>query len=198
MNHEQSDKKSRGLIIDKIKRVPLWAWMLILGIVSIASNYYNAQMVSNSAMAELSIYISPMILFILVLGLSAVVRPFVLRLVARIIYAVASRIYFRSTNYIPDYNLRKLPIEYNDFLVTFLFIYCISDLFVGLFGVIALFVPYASFILSIPASLFRIAGYVLGAFILKPLVADWQCKRTFTSLGLICAIMLCLSVGVII
>ncbi len=198
MNHEQSNKKSRGLIIDKIKRIPLWAWMLILGIVSIASNYYNAQMVSNSAMAEMPISISPIVFFIIVLGLSAVVRPFVLRLVARIIYAVASRIYFRSTNYIPDYNLRKLPIEYNDFLVTFLCIYCISDLFVGLFGVIALFVPYASYILSIPASLFRIAGYVFGAFILKPLVADWQCKRTFTSLGLISAIMLCLSVGVII
>lgn len=198
MNHEQSDKKSKCLFIDKIKRIPIWAWMLILGIVSIASNYYNAQMASNSAMSELTIYISPMVLFILVLGSSAVISPFVIRLFARIIYSVASRIYFKSTNYIPDYNLRKLPIEYNDFLVTFLFVYCISDLFVGLFGIIALFVPYASYILSIPASLFRIAGYVLGTFILKPLVADWQWKRTFSSLGLVVAVMLCLSVGLII
>lgn len=198
MNHEGLDKKSSGLILDKIRRVPVWTWMLILGVVSIASNYYNAQMVSNSAMSVMPMSISPIVFFVLVLGLSAVVRPFVLRIAARLIYTAASRIYFRSTGYIPDYNLRKLPIEYNDFLITFLFIYCISDLFVGVFGIIALFVPYAAYILSIPASLFRIAGYVFGAFILRPMVADWQCKRTFTALGLISAIMLCLSVGVII
>ncbi len=197
MNHTNSPKIGNSFVKGVLK-VPIWAWMVILGALSIFGNYYRAISVSNLSIATmemLSLSIDYTVYFVVVLVFSAFVYPVVVRLLSRLDYAVASRIYFRMTNYVPDYNLRRLSVPYNDFLKIVLFCYCIIEVFKGVFSMIALGMPYAIHLLSLPYNIIKIGCYVLGAFMIKPFIEDWQMKRTFLALGIPSAILLCFGLG---
>lgn len=197
MNYVNPSKIGNSFV-KSILRVPIWAWMLVLGGVSVFGNYYAALSVANTSLATmeiLSLQLDPTIYFVVILIVSALIYPVVVRLLARLDYAIASRIYFRSTNYVPDYNLRRLPIPYNEFLKIVLFCYAIVEVFKGIFSMIALGMPYATHILSLPYNLIKIGGYVLGAFMIKPFIDDWQLKRAFLALAIPSAIFLCLGLG---
>lgn len=184
-------------LVGKLKKVPIWAWMLILALSSVLGMYVRAGSVIQSTLANLTYSLNYTTFFIVTLILAVLIEPFLVRLFARIDYAIASRIYFRSMSFVPDYNLRRLPIRYEDFLVVVSFIYTLINLVSGVFGFLSAGLPYASYLLSLPVNLFKIACYVWAGFMLKPSVEDWQLKSTVLALGIPSTIILCLNLGVI-
>ena len=198
MNSEKKVSQKSGLLLNKLKKVPIWAWMVILTISCAFGLYYRASVVVEGMVASMSLGIQTSVFFVITLIVAALAEPFVIRLFARVDYSIASRIYFRSTSYVPDFNLRKLPVKYEDFLIVVLFVYSLINIVTGIFGLLSMAFPYASYLLSIPANLFKIGCFVWSAFIMKPSVADWKMKNAFIALGLPSTIFLCFSLGVLI
>lgn len=193
MNLEKTKKPIPQKIFEGISKVPIWAWMIILGLTSAFSSVYQTTLVVNS---YVSIYelIPTKTFFAIMLVIVAVVFPFLIRLFARIDYAIASRLYFRRTHFVPDYNLRKLPVPYNDFLRVALFLYAVINLVKGCLGIVVLAFPFTIYIMRLPEFLVQIATFVFGVFMLKPFAQAWQYKNFFFSLGLPTALLLALSV----
>lgn len=197
MSLEKTISQNSATLVGKLKKVPIWAWMLILALSSVLAMYVRAGSVIQSTLSNLSFSLNYTTFFVVTLVLAVLVEPFVIRLVARIDYAIATRIYFRSMSFVPDYNLRRLPVKYEDFLVVALFIYTLINLVSGIFGFLSAGLPYASYLLSLPVNLFKIACYVWGAFMLKPSIEDWQMKSAVIALGIPSTILLCLNLGVL-
>lgn len=195
MNIEKTKKSIPIKMFEGISKVPIWVWMIVLGVSSAFSSLYQINLVVNS---YVSIYelVSTKVFFVIMLIAVGVIFPFLIRLLTRVDYSMGSRIYFRKTVYVPDYNLRRLPIPYNDFVRVILFIYTIVNIVRGCLGIAIIAFPFTIYLMKIPEILVKLALFVLGMFMLKPFVSPWQYKNVFFSLGLPTAILLAISVVV--
>lgn len=193
MNLEKTKKSVPMKMFEGITKVPIWAWMIILGLTSAFSSVYQVTLVVNSYVTIYEL-ISTKTFFAILLVAVAVVYPFLIRLFTRLDYSVASRIFFRRTHYVPDYNLRKLPIPYNDFLRVILFIYSVVNIVKGCLGIVVIGYPFMIYLVKLPEFLVKFSMFVLGMFMLKPFVQAWQYKNVFFSVGLPTAFLLLLSI----
>ncbi len=193
MNSEKVKKSIPIKVFEGISKVPIWAWMIILGITSAFSTFYQVGLVVNTYVNIYEIIPAKAFFPMMLIGV-AVIYPFLIRLFTRIDYAIASRIYFRKTTYVPDYNLRRLPIPYNDFVRVVLFVYSVVCIVNGLLSIAKLAFPYAIYIIKLPEFLIKLLMFVFGMFMLKGFVASWQYKDVFFSLGLPTAILLAISI----
>lgn len=166
MNAEKTKKSTLMKMFEGISKVPIWAWMIILSITSAFSSIFQTSLVVNSYESIYQV-LSSKTLFVIVLVSVAVVFPLLIRLFARLDYSISSRIYFRRTINVPDYNLRKLPIPYNDFLRVVLFVYSISNIVKGCLSVCIIAYPFMIYLLKIPEFIVKIGMFILGALILS-------------------------------
>lgn len=195
MNLEKTKNSIPENVFKGVSKVPIWAWMIILGITSAFASFYQANLVVNSYVSVYNIFSTKTFLAVM-LVLVAVIHPFLIRLFTRLDYSVASRMYFRRTIYVPDYNLRRLPIPYNDFLRTILFVYSIVNALRSVLNIAMIACPYAVYLFKIPEFIIKLLMFVFALFMLKPFVSEWQYKNVYFSIGLPTVILLILSLWV--
>jgi|GEM_PF-3630382 len=183
-------------ILKKIsKSIPLWGWTLILVVTGAFRSLFVAEMTFNGYGNLFSASIGS---FVLLLALLGVAYAFLTRIGVRIIYSVGARLYFRNTAYVPDYNLRRLPLSYGDFCALGLMLSCVYNLFSVAFNLLTYAVPTAYYLWLFLGNLIRICIFVMGWFVIRADVSDWQVKRLFISLGIptLFVLILCVLGGV--
>ncbi|MBQ7652843.1 MAG: hypothetical protein IJS93_00520 [Clostridia bacterium] len=168
--------------VRKIARaLPLWAWMIIAIVTGSCRNLFIAEMTFNSLG---NLFAANIASFVVMLILMGVAYGLLARVAARIVYSFGSRIYFKNTAFVPDYNLRRLPMGYNEFCAVFMFLTSVYNVFAVAFNLLMYVAPTAYYLWVFLSNLFLIASFVAGWFVIRGAAEDWQVKRLFIALGI--------------
>lgn len=156
-----------------LRKIPMWALTLLLMVVSACSMVF-ACVVYAGAYIDMVIEVSTGWLVALVI-LDGVIYGFLVRLLARVIYAVADRVFFRAMHNVPDYNLRRLPLPYNDYLRCVLAALIVSKAVAAVLQIAYFAAPYATIVLNAVCNLVTLAC-LWGAYAVmsKANVPAWQ------------------------
>ncbi len=180
MNLEAKTKFSNS-VTKLVTAVPIWGWTIILMLTSAVANVFTAELVLNSLSYIMTINVGTFILMLFVYGILA---GGVARLFIRLVYSVANRLYFRFTHYVPDYNLRRLPINYNVYLGVTMAFFSAANLLIAVVNALIYAVPTAYYAWSFLYKLIHLAALCLIWLTLQGFVDDWQMKRTYLALGI--------------
>ena len=118
------------------------------------------------------------------------------RLLLRVVYSIGDRVFFRMTRALPDYNLRRLPVSYNDFVRTVLFWLILAKLIEALFNTLLTYVfPVGYYIWQFISSLATLACMVAAYFMMdRAYVPAWQSGKCFLALAIPVGIIYVVSV----
>lgn len=164
-----------------VTRVPIWGWTIILMLASAVANVFTAQTVLNTMAYLMPINAGTFILMIAIYG---ILCGIVIRLFARLIYAVGTRLYFRLTGYVPDYNLRRLPISYNVYLGVVMAFLSVASLLIGVINALIYALPIAYYAWSFLRKIILLVALCFIWLTLQGFVDDWQMKRVYLALGI--------------
>lgn len=180
MNLEAKTKFSNS-VTKVVTAVPIWGWTIILMLTCAVANVFTAETVLNSLSYIITINAGTFVLILFVYGILA---GLVSRLFIRLVYSVGNRLYFRFTHYVPDYNLRRLPINYNVYLGITMAFFSAANLLVGAVNALIYAVPTAYYAWSFVYKLIHLTALCLIWVTLQGFVDDWQMKRTYLALGI--------------
>ena len=158
----------------------MWGWMIIACLTGSCRNLFIAEMTFNSLGNVFSANVTAFVVMLLLMG---VAYGLLARVAARIIYSFGSRIYFRNTAFVPDYNLRRLPLGYNEFCAIFMFITSVYNLLAFVLNLLIYVAPTAYYLWVFISNLCLIASFVAGWFVVRGAAEDWQVKKMFLSLA---------------
>ena len=178
-------------MIRTLRKIPTWALTLILGAVCCCSMYYSVDLLSSVVGQYLAITKAVLAIVLIVVG---ILRALFIRLFARLVYVVANRIFFATTKGIPDYNLRRLPFAYPDFLRWALLWTIVFEALHAVLVVLMYAAPYAVLLLTWAASILQLVCWGLCFWCLnRNHVPAWQTGRTFVALAIPAGILFVLA-----
>ena len=159
---------------------PVWLWTLLAMITGVGRNLFIAEMTFNSVGAMFAANVGSFVVMLVLIGVAYGV---IARIVIRVIYSFSSRIYFRHTSFVPDYNLRRLPMSYNEFCAVCLLFTTIFHLIALVLNVLIYVVPTAYYLIIFFINVALIGVFAAVWFVIRPQVEDWQVKRIFFALS---------------
>lgn len=177
----EAKTKFSNSVTKLVTAVPIWGWTIILMLTCAMANVFTAEMVLNTLSYIVPVNVGTFVLMLFIYG---ILCGLVVRLFIRIIYAIGSRLYFRFTNYVPDYNLRRLPVNYNVYLGVAMAFLSVANLLVGFVNALLYVSPSAYYLWTFIIKLVRLLAISLIWLTLQGLVDDWQMKRTYLALGI--------------
>lgn len=161
---------------EKLKKIPHWVYMVVLCVLSMGSAVFSGELMANTSFVP-----NQLIITIGIVAFSGVIAAFFDRLLLRVLYSTANRVYFHLMRGVPDYNLRRLPVGYNDYLRWGLVWLCVSR-FVGtvLLTLCQYLLPTATYIWSFVDSLVYVACLVMAYLCINRFhVPQWQQGKCF-------------------
>ena len=150
--------------------------MVVLCVLSMGSAVFSGELMANTSFVP-----NQLIITIGIVAFSGVIAAFFDRLLLRVLYSTANRVYFRLMRGVPDYNLRRLPVGYNDYLRWGLVWLCVSR-FVGtiLLTLCQYLLPTVTYIWSFVDSLVYVACLVMAYLCINRFhVPQWQQGKCF-------------------
>jgi len=180
-------------LIKTLRKIPTWALTLILGALCCCSMYYSVDIMSATVIGQY-VAVTKAVLAILLI-VTGFLRAFIDRLFARLVYVLGNRIFFARTRGIPDYNLRRLPFTYPDFLRWVMLWLIIYEAIHAVLVILMYAAPYALNLLSWMGVIFHLVCLGLCYFCIdRNHVPAWQSGRCFVSLGIPAGILFVLGV----
>lgn len=170
-----------------IKKIPIWALTLIVAVLGGVSSVFSMQMYAAYFQALGLTSVSTLIAVVV----AGVMYAFFLRLFGRIVYGIGDRVFFRTMSSVPDYNLRRLPIPYNDYLRWVLFFASIAMVVTCLFSGLLVYVfPMGVYLWRFISRLAFVACMGLAYRCMdKYNVPAWQSGRCFLCLAIPAAVL---------
>ena len=176
-----------------IAKVPIWAYTLILMAVCAIASLFTSMATSDLLVSYGVSSKAATILYVILVGAA---YGGIARLLMRIVYSVGDRIFFRLTSAVPDYNFRRLPIKYNDFVSTVLFWLIIAKLIEALFNTLLTYVfPVGYYLWQFVSALSTLACIIAAYFMMdRAYVPTWQSGKCFLALAIPVGVIYAVSV----
>lgn len=176
-----------------IAKVPIWAYTLVLVVVSSVAAIFSGVAASSSLLSGLdtsllsnALELSPVALAVFYVIVIGAVNGGVAHLLVRIVYSIGDRIFFRTMRAVPDYNLRRLPITYGQLLRGTFFWLIVAKLIEALFATLLTYVcPVAYYLWRFVSALATFGCLVAAYFMLdRAYVPAWQSGKCFFALAI--------------
>lgn len=166
-----------------LQKLPIWAYTIILMVATALASVYTGYVYAGVLEAYGLASSAGPILYIAIIG---VVGGAIMRLLARVVYSVGDRIFFYTMRAVPDYNLRRLPIAYNDYVRTILFWLIIAKLADALLvGLLMFVLPVAYYLWHFLSALVLLVCIFAAYFTMdRTHVPTWQSGKCFLSLAI--------------
>ena len=163
-----------------LAKIPVWAYTIVLIVLGAVSNIFTMQSAS-SYFASFGYGQGILVVAIIFAG---IMYGFFMRLLARLVYGLGDRLFFRTMSFVPDYNLRRVPIPYNDFIRTTMFWLCVASLVGALFNSLFTYVfPLGVYLWRWLSRLAIVACLAIAYFQMdKAHVPAWQSGKCFLCL----------------
>lgn len=176
-----------------LAKIPIGVFTAVLMAVSALASVYTG---SSSAAVLVSYGLSPVAATVIYVLLIGVAYGFIARLLIRVVYAIGDRIFFRMMHAVPDYNLRRLPVAYNDFVRFAAFWLIVAKLFEALFVCLLNYlVPVGFYLWEFCASLTTFACLVAAYLTMDhSFVPPWQSGKCFVALAIPTIVLFAISV----
>ena len=170
-------------MINTLRKIPLWAYMVVLVAVSCCAMIYSVSVVASMALSQFVVLTKAVMIVAIVFG--GILRAFLARIAVRIVFNLGNSLFFRTTRTVPDYNLRRLPMPYNDFLRFGLAAMILSSLWSVLMMVLNFATPYLSYLWNWLEKLGTLACLLVCYLLMdRTFVPAWQSGRCFVALAI--------------
>ena len=179
-------------MIDKLQKLPVWAYTLVLMAACCLSALFTANLYRGLLAAYGLTNAGSVVLYVLLMG---VISGGIMRLLVRVVYSVGDRIFFGLTRSVPDYNLRRLPVAYNNFVKIALFWLIVAELAEALFMSLLMYVyPVGYYLWRFLSSVVLLVCIGAAYFTInKAYVPTWQSGKCFIGLAIPTVVLFALS-----
>ena len=176
-----------------IAKVPIWAYTLILMAVCAVASLFSSMATAELLVSYGFSSTAATVLYVVLIGAA---YGGIARLLMRIVYSIGDRLFFRFTRAVPDYNFRRLPVKYNEFVRTVLFWLIIAKLIEALFNTLLTYVyPVGYYLWQFISALVTLACLIAAYFMMdRAYVPTWQSGKCFLALAIPVGIIYAVSV----